>query len=128
VIAVRSYAALSGLLGGLAWSSAPVADRLDVLGDGEMLRWIGLPLLGLAALGAGAGLVSRSAVALRVLVAVCFAMLAASVVAVLLDAIGTAAYAVVGAVAVVAAVVVLARRPAVPAPVGGHRPGGAHAR
>lgn len=117
---VRLPTALVGLLGGLALLCAYVAD-------GALLRWAGLALLAVATLGAGAGLVSRSAPALRALVPVCFVLLAACVVSVLVDAAGSAAYALVGAVGVGAAVVVLARRP-VPTAAGGHRAGGAHAR
>lgn len=115
---VRPPTALAGLLGGLALTCAYAADS-------ALLRWTGLALLLLAGLGAGAALVSRSAPALRVLVAMCFVLLVACVVSVLVDAVGAPAYALVGAGGAVAAGVVLARR-RVPAAAGGHRAGGAH--
>lgn len=118
---VRLPAALAGLLGGLVLLVA-------YLTDGAPLRWAGLALLALAALGAGAGLVSRSVPALRALVAVCCALLAGSVVSVLVDAVGATAYALVGTAGAVVAVVVLARRRPAPVAAGGHRAGGAHAR
>ena len=117
---VRLTTALAGLIGGTVLVLACFVG-------GDALRWAGLALLALAALGAGAGLVSRSAPALRVLVAVCFALLAGSVLSVLVDAVGPPAYAAVGTAGVVVAAVVLARRRPVPA-AGGHRAGGAHAR
>lgn len=118
---VRLTAALAGLLGGLLVVSAALVGA-------DALRWAGLALLALATLAAGAGLVSRSAPALRVLVAVCFALLVGSVLSVLVDAVGSPAYVAVGTTgAVVAAVVLVRRRPATVA-AGGHRAGGAHAR
>jgi hypothetical protein len=118
---VRLSTALAGLLGGLLLCCAFLTDR-------DLLRWVGLALLAVAALGTGAALVSRSAPALRVLVSVCFALLAASVVSVLVDAVGGAAYALVGTAGALVAVVVLLRRRPVPVAAGGHRAGGAHAR
>jgi len=118
---VRLSTALAGLLGGLLVLCSYVMES-------TLTRWAGLALLAVAALGAGAALVSRSSPALRVLVSVCFALLAASVLSVLLDAVGGAAYVLVGTAGAVVAVAVLVRHRPVPVAAGGHRAGGAHAR
>ncbi|MBA2954505.1 hypothetical protein GON03_09245 [Nocardioides sp. MAH-18] len=118
---MRLTTALAGLIGG-----ALLVLACFVAGDA--LRWAGLALLAVAALGAGAGLVSRSVPALRILVAVCFALLAGSVLSVLVDAVGAAAYAAVGTAGAVVALVVLVRQRPVPVAQRGHRAGGAHAR
>ena len=111
---MRAVAAVAGLLGGLCWVGALWVDRLDLAGAA---------LLAVAVLGAGAGLVSRSAVWLRVLVAVCFLALVASVLQVLRDNLDQdVVLAAAGAVAVVVAVLALARRPARE-----QRPRGSHA-
>lgn len=110
---MRAVAAVAGLLGGLCWVGALWVDLLAV---------VGAALLAVAVLGAGAGLVSRSAVWLRVLVAVCFLALVASVLQVLRDNLDQdVVLAAAGAVAVVVAGLALARRPArEPRPRGSH--------
>ena len=128
---LRFAAALAGLVGGLAWITVLVFDRASGRGVVvDALAWIGLFLLVIATLGAGASLVSRSAVWLRVLVAVCFAALAGSVLELLSESYDDlVVYAVFGAVAVVVSVVALARSER---SRGGHadthRSGGTHAR
>lgn len=116
-------AALSGLVGGLAWISVLVFDRAGGSGTVvDALAWCGLLLVGVATLGAGASLVSRSATWLQLIVAVCFAALVASILALLLDHYDDdVVYAAFGAAAVVASVVALLR-PSRP------RAGGTHAR
>ena len=111
---MRAAATVAGLLGGLCWVAALWVD---------VLAWVGAVLLAVAVLGAGAGLVSRSAVWLRCIVAVCFLALVGSVVQVLRDSLDDrAVLAVAGAVAFVVAVVALTRRPPVES-----RSRGAHA-
>ena len=124
---MRTRVALAGLVGGLCWLGAFVLDTGSGGGAVDALTWAGLALLTVAVLGAGAGLVSRSATLLRVLVAVCFAALVWSVLEVLRDSVdGLAVYAVFGVIAVAVSLVVLARdRGAEPT---GHRTGGSHAR
>lgn len=102
---MRAVAAVAGLLGGLCWVGALWVD---------VLAPVGAVLLAIAVLGAGAGLVSRSAVWLRVIVAVCFLALVGSVLQVLRDSLDPeAVLAAAGVVAVVVAVVALTRwRPA----------------
>ena len=77
---LRALAVLAGLLGGACWA---VRWILDLAGNdpswGETAHWAGLGLLGLALAGVGAGLVSRGAVWLRVLVAIAFPLLVWSV-------------------------------------------------
>lgn len=126
---MRVPAAVAGLLGGLCWLGAYAADAADAgagLIDG--LTWAGLALLVVATLLAGASLVSRSATWLRVLVAVCFALLAGSVLEVVRESADPVSVdAVFGAGAVVVAAVALARgRRTDPAPP--RRNHGSHAR
>jgi hypothetical protein len=98
---MRAAAAAAGLLGGLCWVGALGAD---------VLVWPGAVLFAIAVLGAGAGLVSRSATWLRVVVAVCFLALVGSVLQVLRDNFDDGAVlAVAGVVAIVVAAVVLTR-------------------
>src|SRR4051812_26409119 len=107
---LRIAAALTGLVGGLAWIAALVLDRTSGGALVDALIWAGLFLLGAATLGAGAGLVSRGAVWLRVLVAVCFAALVWSILELLADSLeDQVVYAGFGLVAVVVSVVTLAR-------------------
>lgn len=113
-------AALTGLVGGLAWISVlvfdQVSDRPTVV---DVLLWTGLLLLGAATLVAGASLVSRSAVWLQVLVSVCFVALVGSLVSLLTDSFDAeTVYALVGAIAVIVSVVVLVRTER--APTGSH--------
>ena len=111
---MRAMTAVAGLLGGLCWVGALWVDGLV---------WVGTVLLALAVLGAGAGLVSRSATWLRLIVAVCFLALVASVLEVLRENVDQdPLLAVAGAVAALVAVVALVRRPS-----SAHRHRGAHA-
>ena len=110
---LRTAGSVAGILGGLGWVARWGAD---LAGDdpswGQPVRWAGLVLLVLALAVVGAGLVSRSALWLRVIVAVAFPLLAWSVYSVVrgtddditLDGI-------LGAIACVAFVVALLRRP-----------------
>jgi hypothetical protein len=107
-------AVVAGLVGGLCWVGALWADPL---------AWVGALLLAVAALGAGAGLVSRGATWLRRIVAVCLLALAGSVVEVLRESLDDrAVLAGVGAVAFAVAALALSRRPPV-----GTRSRGTHA-
>lgn len=69
---LRTYAGTTGLLGGAAWVVHYFATQ-------DALWWAGLALLGLACMATGAALVSSSAIALRLFVAVAFPALIASV-------------------------------------------------
>jgi hypothetical protein len=69
---LRTYAGTTGLLGGAAWLMRYFVEQ-------DAVWWAGLALLTLACVAAGAGLVSSSAAALRVLVAVACPALVASV-------------------------------------------------
>lgn len=127
---MRAPAAVAGLLGGLCWLAA------HVLGAETPLTWVGGALLALALLGVGAGVVSRSATWLRVVVAVCLLALAASVLEVLRDAGDPVVVDVaLGVLAAAVSVVVLVRRPrgradrrAAGRPAASHRARGSHAR
>ena len=82
---LRTVTSWSGVLGGLCWV---VRAGLALAGTDEgapvdALHWGGLVLLALALAGHGAGLVSRSAVWLRLIVAVAFPLLVWSVLEVL---------------------------------------------
>jgi hypothetical protein len=128
---VRTAAALAALLGGLAWVAAYGLDRTDRVGPANAVELAGLVLLVVAALAAGAGLVSRSATWLRVVVSVCFVLLLASVLEVLADGIDERlVQAGAGGLAGIVGIVVLSRGRPAPAPQpGGHRArGGSHAR
>lgn len=105
---MRVPAAVAGVLGGLSWLGAYVADRVGAgAGLVDALTWAGVALLTIAVLAAGASLVSSSASWLRVIVAVCFAALVGSVLevvrqggdALLVDAVFGVAVLVVSAVA-----------------------------
>ena len=69
---LRTYAGTTGLLGGAAWVVRYFVEQ-------EAVWWAGLALLALACVTTGAALVSSSAVALRLFVAVAFPALAVSV-------------------------------------------------
>jgi len=71
-VGLRTYAGTTGLLGGAAWVVRYFVSQ-------DAVWWAGLALLGLACAATGAALVSSSAVALRLFVAVAFPALAASV-------------------------------------------------
>ena len=128
---MRVPAAVAGLLGGLCWLGAYAAEAVDAgAGIVDGLTWAGLALLVVAALVAGASLVSRSATWLRVLVAVCFALLAGSVLEVVREGADPVTVdADFGAGAIVVAVIALAsrrRRPETAPPA--RRGRGSHAR
>lgn len=101
-MSLRTYAGTTGLLGGVAWVVHNLVTQ-------DALWWAGLALLVLATAATGAALVSSSAVALRLFVAVAFPALAASVWWVVRDGAGDELVvdAVFGAVAALAAVVAL---------------------
>ena len=111
---MRMTVAVAGVLGGLCLVGAIWVD---------VLAWVGAGLLAIAVLGAGAGLVSRSATWLRILVAVCFLALVGSVLQVVREnADDRVVLAAAGVAAVLVGVRTLARRPAAP-----ERGRGAHA-
>jgi hypothetical protein len=111
---------MAGLLGGACW-------LVRGFNDAEILRWLGLGLLGLALVATGAALVK--AAWLRLLVGIAFPVLVWSVVEVLHDSADPAdtVDAVVGGVAVLIAVVVLIRSAARPSDRE-RRTAGSHAR
>ncbi len=88
----RTPACLSGILGGLCWFARYLLDDLGVITAGGQvgtaLRWAGLTWLALAVFAAGAGLTSRSVVALRLLVGVCVVLLAATALSLLYPPLG----------------------------------------
>ncbi|MDI6910952.1 hypothetical protein [Nocardioides sp.] len=127
---MRVPAAVAGLLGGLCWLGAYAADAAGAgAGLVDALTWAGVALLVVATLVAGASLVSRSATWLRVLVAVCFALLAGSVLEVVReggDPVTVDAVFGAGAVVVAAALLARGRRTAPAPPPRSNR--GSHAR
>jgi hypothetical protein len=132
---LRVLASAAGVIGGLCWVARWVADLASgnpAWGVGAHLA--GLVLLGLALAGVGAGLVSRSATWLRLIVAVAFPLLVWSVYVVVRgEGEGIGLDGVLGAAAVLwsAASLVVARRhrdaEEPPAPDVRRRPG-SHAR
>jgi hypothetical protein len=104
-VGLRTYAGTTGLLGGAAW-----VTRYFVTEDA--VWWAGLALLALGCAAAGAALVSSSALALRMFVALAFPALVASVWWVVRDGVGDDELidAVAGGLAALAALVGLARR------------------
>ncbi len=77
---LRVLAAAAGVLGGACWVVRWGADLAgDVPGWADGAHWAGLGLLGIALAGVGAGLVSSSAIWLRVIVAIAFPLLVWSV-------------------------------------------------
>lgn len=126
---MRTPAALAGLAGGLAWLAALALDRNGWSALAEVLEWTGLVLVLGAAVAAGAGLVSRSTPWLRATVGVCFALLVWCLVYLVGGSgDGRLAHAGLGLLAVVAAALAMARRPAPVPTVGGRHARGAHAR
>ena len=123
-----------GLLGGLCWVVRWVVEMIGFSpGWSGPVHWMGLGLLCLALAAVGAGLVSRSALWLRVIVALAFPLLVWSVYTVLRGSGDDPAFdGVVGLLAVVLSVVAVmaARRSAAPPPVargGRHGSHGSHA-
>ena len=78
---LRAVALVSGVVGGLCWSTRLVLDLTETGGTGllDALHWAGLVLLAVAMVGFGAGLVSSSAAWLRVIVGIAFPALVWSV-------------------------------------------------
>jgi hypothetical protein len=102
---LRSVATAFGLVGGLCWVVRAFVESQE-------LAWTGFALLAVAAITAGATLVSSSAVPLRVFVAIAFPLLAWSVLEVARDAAADHSVdAVFGAAAAVAAAVAFLTRP-----------------
>jgi hypothetical protein len=126
---VRMLVALAGVLGGLAWVAALVLHQLDRAAAADAAQWVGLPLLLVAAVAAGASLVTRTTAWLRVVAGVCFALLAWSVLELVADAFDEhVVRALVGAVVALLSAAVVARRPAPGSPVAAQRHRGTHAR
>lgn len=71
---LRAVALVSGVAGGLCWSTRLVLHLTETAGTGllDALGWAGLVLLAVAMVGFGAGLVSSSAAWLRVIVGIAF--------------------------------------------------------
>jgi hypothetical protein len=123
----RTPACLSGVLGGACWVARYVLDDNGVVAAndqlGTALRWAGLTWIALAVFAAGAGLVSRSAIALRIVVGICVLLLAATALSLLYPVTGRlAGEALFGAAAILVSVPVywLGRRRAHPAHHGSH--------
>jgi len=74
------FARVLGLLGGLCWVITAVLGVLDAPDAAvDAAYWGGLALIGISLVGLGAGLVSASAMWLRVIVAICAPLLVWSV-------------------------------------------------
>lgn len=83
-MSVRVTALIAAVLGGLCWVARWGADLAgNGPGWGEAAHWAGLVLLGLAVAVVGAGLVSRSATWLRLIVGIAVPLLVWSVYAVI---------------------------------------------
>ncbi|MFC4787190.1 hypothetical protein ACT8ZV_22125 [Nocardioides sp. MAHUQ-72] len=124
---LRSLARLAGLVGGLCWLVRLVLDLGGSGGAAGLLHWLGLVLLAVALVGAGAALVSTSATWLRAIVAVAFPLLVWSVLEVLHD--GGDPEVIDGLFGLVVAVVAaVAQARSRPEPVRRSRSTGAHAR
>lgn len=105
---LRVLAAAAGLLGGACWVVRWVAGEGAAWSDAA--SWTGLALIGVALAVVGAGLVNRSAVWLRVIVAIAFPLLVWSVLSVLRGAgDGRVLDGVVGVLAILLALVDLVR-------------------
>ena len=73
---MRALGPVAGVLGGLCWVVRWVADMAGVAASwADPVRWAGLGLLAIALAVVGASLVSRSALWLRLIVAVAFPVL-----------------------------------------------------
>ena len=82
-MSLRVLALVTGLLGGGCWVARWGADLAGSAPTWtDTIYWVGLGLLGLALACAGSGLVSRSALWLRLIVALAFPLLVWSVYAV----------------------------------------------
>ena len=128
---LRAVALVSGVAGGLCWSTRLVLHLTETGGSGLLdgLQWAGLVLLALAMVGFGAGLVSSSAVWLRVIVGIAFPALVWSLLEVFRPVADTEVVdGVLGAIVLVVSLLGLGRRPARSEPPPRHTHGGAHAR
>jgi hypothetical protein len=116
---VRALGPVAGLLGGLCWVARWVADLTGTAADwADAASWVGLGLLAVALAVVGAGLVSRSALWLRLIVAVAFPLLVWSIYSVVRGEGSTVALdGAIGLLAVVLSLVyaVVGRRGATPA-------------
>lgn len=127
---LRLTARLAGLLGGTCWLVLVGLGGREPMAGIDLLGWAGVVLLTFALAVLGAGLVSSSAIWLRVIVAVAFPLLVASVLELMQQSFGRSVVeGSAGVVAVVMAGVGLTRswRARGPAPTPGahaaHRPG-----
>ena len=129
---VRALGPVAGLLGGLCWVVRWLADAVGTTGGwSDSLHWAGLGLLLVALAVVGAGLVSRSALWLRLIVAAAFPLLVWSIFSVVRgegDAIVLEGAIGLLAVLVATGLVLAGRRAADPAVGGGGRHGSHAAR
>ena len=129
---VRALGPVAGVLGGLCWVVRWVVDLTGVAASwADPVRWAGLGLLAVALACVGASLVSKSALWLRLIVAVAFPALVWSLFSVVRgDGDAVALEGALGLLAVVLSVVVVVvgRRSAAPEPTRGGRHGSHAAR
>ena len=128
---LRAVALVSGVAGGLCWSTRLVLHLTEIGGTGllDALQWAGLALLAVAMVGFGAGLVSSSAAWLRVIVGIAFPALIWSLLEVFRPVADTEVVdGVFGAIVLVLSLLGLRRRPARSEPPPRHTHRGAHAR
>jgi hypothetical protein len=128
---LRAVALVSGVIGGLCWSARMVLHLADAGSAGllDALHWAGLALLAVAMIGLGAGLVSKGAVWLRIIVGIAFPALVWSLLEVFRPVGDTEVVdGVFGALVLVVSVIGLSRRPERPDPPPRRNHRGAHAR
>jgi hypothetical protein len=129
---VRALGPVAGLLGGLCWVVRWLADAVGTTGGwSDSFHWAGLGLLLVALAVVGAGLVSRSALWLRLIVAAALPLLVWSIFSVVRgegDAIVLEGAIGLLAVLVSTGLVLAGRRAADPAVGGGGRHGSHAAR
>ncbi len=128
---LRAVALVSGVAGGLCWSTRLVLHLTEIGGASllDALQWAGLVLLAVAMVGFGAGLVSSSAAWLRVIVGIAFPALIWSLLEVFRPVADTEVVdGVLGAIVLVLALLGLRRRPARQEPPPRHTHRGAHSR
>lgn len=116
---VAAAAVMGGVVWAVRWLTANTAEP-------DLLRWIGLALVLLASLGVGASLVRASNLALRLLVALCFAALVWALVELLTGAGGTLALGLAGVTIASVGVVGLLGSRRRPETGGAHGAHGAH--
>lgn len=82
---LRTVTLVSGVVGGLCWLARLVVDLIGPDGGSvaDVLQWAGLALVAIALAALGAGLVGKSELWLRVIVAIAFPLLVWSVLEVL---------------------------------------------